>query len=36
LDLAAHRINSLNGGQQNPVMQRPPKQPDFNIAEARK
>jgi WD40 repeat protein len=32
----AHRVNSLTGGQQNPVMQRPPEEPDFAIAEVRK
>jgi hypothetical protein len=32
----AHRVSSLTGGQQNPVMQRPPEEPDFAIAEVRK
>ena len=32
----AHRVNSLTSGQQNPVMQRPPEEPDFAIAEVRK
>jgi len=32
----AHRVSSLTGGQQNPVMQRPPEAPDFAIAEVRK
>jgi uncharacterized caspase-like protein len=32
----AHRVNSLTGGQQNPVMQRPSEEPDFAFAEVRK